>query len=128
MIMGKILKKSCEFMDKKQVRERIIKNCDDAVVITDNRAVVEMINPGFTKLFGYSEAEALGRPVNELINLEQPPTGFKKSKYRTFRGSTQKTIQSIKNGKKYGVQSSITPIMVNNKTVGSFACYRVLDN
>ena len=117
-------------MDKKQVRERIAKNFRDAVVITDNRAVVEMINPGFTRLFGYSEAEALGKPVNELITLDQPISGFKESKYpiRRSGNSRQKTIQSLKNGKKFGVQSCITPIMLNNKTIGSFACYRVTNN
>ena len=122
-------KRTCEFLTKNQVRERILQIKEDAVVVTDNKAVVEMINPGFTRLFGYTEEEALGRPVNDLITQEQSAAGFRKSGHNSFlddKKTSAKIIKSRKNGRKVGVLSRITPIMMDNETIGSFAFYRVL--
>ena len=120
-------KRVYEFLNKNQIRERIIENCEDAIVVTDNNAVVEMINPGFTRLFGYTEEESLGRPVVDLITQEQVGMDLRKSRQSSFEDiKNQGIIKSRKNGRKVGVLSRITPIMMNNETIGSFAFYRGL--
>ena len=123
-------KKVYEFLDKNQIRERVSENREDAVVVTDNRSVVEMINPGFTRLFGYTEEEALGKPVSDLIIQEQAVADLRKSRHSSFgaKNNEKKIIKSRKNGRKVGVLGHITPIMMDNKPVGSFAFYRVLGN
>jgi methyl-accepting chemotaxis protein len=40
---------------------------DNSVVITDARGRIEYINPGFTKLTGYSFADALGKKPGEIL-------------------------------------------------------------
>ena len=119
-------KRVYEFLTKKQVRERVIENKEDAVVVTDNKSVVEMINPVFTRLFGYTEEEALGRPVSDLITQEQEGA-LRKSRHSSLNDKKNRgIIKSIKNGRKFGVESRVTPIMMDNETIGSFAFYRVV--
>ena len=98
----------------------------DAVVVTDNKAIVEMINPGFTRLFGYTEKEALGRPLNELITQDHSSADLRRSRHCSFDDIKNrcKKMKCIKNGRTIGVLSRITPIMMDNETIGSFAFYR----
>ena len=123
-------KKVYEFLTKHQIRKRLIENREDAVVVTDNNAIVEMINPGFTRLFGFTEEEALGKPVSDLITQEYAGVDLKKSRHRSSddKINKKKVIKSIKNSRKVGVLSRITPIMMDNKTIGSFAFYRAFGN
>jgi PAS domain S-box-containing protein len=121
-------KRVYEFLTQNQIRERVIENREDAVVVTDRKAVVEMINPGFTRLFGYTEKEALGRHVCDLITPEKSGAALRRSINSSFDdGKTRgKIVRSRKNGKKIGVLSHISPIMMDNETIGSFALYRVV--
>ncbi len=123
-------KRVYEFLTKNQIREKVSENREDAVVVTDNRSVIEMINPGFTRLFGYTEEEALGRPVCELIIQEQTGADLRKSRHYSFddKKNREKIIKSRKSGRRFGVVSHITPIMMDNEAIGSFALYRVLGN
>ena len=130
MISWKKGKRVYEFLSKNQIRKRVSENREDAVVVTDDKSVVEMINPEFTRLFGYTEEEALGRPVSDLITHEHGEADLRKSRYSSFddRKNREKIIKSRKNGRRLGVLSRITPIMMDNETIGSFAFYRVLEN
>ena len=118
--------KISEFLTKNQIRDRINNNRDDAVVVTDNMAVVEMINRKFTKLFGYTEEEALGRPVHDLILHDHEKADLIKSRFSTVndKENKSKTVISRKNGRLINVISRISPIMMGNQAIGCFACYR----
>lgn len=123
-------RKVTEFLTKNQIRDKLFKNSDDAVLVTNNMAVVEMINPEFTRLFGYTEEEALGRPVHDLIIQEYGKMDLRKSRFNFVHDdkSGHKTFRCRKNGQKISVLSSTTPIMKENKSIGSFAFYRSINN
>ena len=44
----------------------------EAIVLVDEEGEVQRINPAFTRVFGYSEEEAVGRPLRALIALDDP--------------------------------------------------------
>ncbi len=45
----------------------IIKAAVDGIITIDTRGIMEMVNPSAAKLFGYDEAELLGKSVNMLM-------------------------------------------------------------
>ena len=51
--------------------EAIVQSSHDAIVATDLRGRILSWNPGAERLYGYPAAEAVGRPVDDLI----PPAG-----------------------------------------------------
>lgn len=50
----------------RQLSTAVISSLDEGLMITDPQAVILQINPAFTRITGYSETEAIGRPANLL--------------------------------------------------------------
>ena len=44
----------------------------EAIVLVDEEGEVQRINPAFTRVFGYSEEDAVGRPLRALIAVDDP--------------------------------------------------------
>jgi len=47
--------------------EQLFQASPEAIVLCDNAAIVQRVNDEFTRLFGYSADEALGRNIDELV-------------------------------------------------------------
>ena len=47
--------------------EAILASESDAIVATDKPGVITFWNPGATRIFGFTEAEALGQPLDIII-------------------------------------------------------------
>jgi len=126
MIKYRNIRKVSEFLTKNQMVQKIFENERDAIVVTDKKSVIELINPEFTRLFGYTAKEAVGKSVNDLIVHEQGGGDLRKSRsaYRDERESKMKIIRSKKSGRTISVFSRITPIMMGNEAIGGFAYYR----
>jgi PAS domain S-box-containing protein len=45
----------------------IVEHSDDAIITKDHRAVITSWNPAAERLYGYSEREAVGRPIEILV-------------------------------------------------------------
>ncbi len=114
-----------EFLTKNQIIQNLFQNETDAVVVTDERSVIEHINPEFTRLFGYTEKEAVGRPVSELL-MDEGDRDLRKSGSENDNEDKNRIriIRSRKSGRKISVFSRIIPIMAGNRAIGGFAYYR----
>ena len=67
----------------------------EAIVLSDNQTRILRINNAFSRLFGYSEAEALGRSIDELVvpkNLEAEGVGLS----RAARGGAEFLIDTVR--------------------------------
>ncbi|MDE0037879.1 MAG: PAS domain S-box protein [Gammaproteobacteria bacterium] len=49
------------------IAEAIMDSAFDGIVVADERGIIRSFNPAAQRLFGYSEAEALGQPVGLLM-------------------------------------------------------------
>ncbi len=55
---------------QKQYFEDLVRNNPVAIVVLDRQHHIVSCNPGFETLFGYAQAEAVGRDLDELISTE----------------------------------------------------------
>ena len=90
----------------------IIEYSDDAIASKDLDGIITSWNPGAERLFGYSSAEAVGKPMTMLIPPErssEEPTILG----RIARGETTdhfETVRVRKDGTKVDVSATISPI------------------
>jgi two-component system, cell cycle sensor histidine kinase and response regulator CckA len=106
--------------------EQIIENAPEAISIIDNDIRILRINCEFTRLFGYTAAEALGKPLDKLI---VPPDRYAETAWidSSVRGGSKLTLETRrrrKDGSLVEVLLSTSPVMLNGKRIGSYASYR----
>ncbi len=86
----------------------------NAVLITDRNGIIELINPAFTKLTGYSEAEAIGKNPRDIVKSDKHDTKFYKNIWDTILcGSTWQgdIINRRKDGSLYHEEQTIAPVV-----------------
>ena len=54
-------------IDPKQFAERLVSGMADAIVYADAEGVIRFWNRGATRIFGFAEAEAIGRSLDIII-------------------------------------------------------------
>jgi PAS domain S-box-containing protein len=90
----------------------IIQSSDDAIISKDLQGIITSWNPGAQRLFGYTEQEALGKPMTLVI----PPERAAEEPVilaRVARGEPTdhfETVRVTKDGRKVDVSVTISPI------------------
>ncbi len=85
---------------------------DNSVIITNEKGEIEWVNSGFTRLSGYALEEFLvqkGRYIRAFSSAEGIETLLEESIAKKT-SLIYESINEAKNGKKYWVQSTLTPI------------------
>ncbi len=94
----------------------------NAIVITDSRGNITWVNPAFTRLTGYSAAEALGQNPRVLKSGQHEPA-FYKDLWRTilagkvWRGQI---VNRRKDGSLYTEEMTITPVRDDRQEITHF--------
>ncbi len=96
---------------------------DNSVVITDAEGRIEYVNPGFTRLTGFSSEEAMGRKPGELV--QGPATSAEtRASIRERLAKKEPFYDEILNynkaGKPYWISLSINPIFDDAGRVSRF--------
>jgi phosphoserine phosphatase RsbU/P len=85
----------------------------NAIVITDRNGLIELINPAFTKLTGYSQEEALGKNPRDLVNSGIHDVVFFKDIWDTILAGRVwhgDIINRRKDGSLYHEEQTIAPV------------------
>jgi aerotaxis receptor len=104
------------------VSNREVDVLDDQAVVskTDLSGNITYVNPYFTQISGYLEAELIGAPQNILRHPDMPAEAFA-DLWASIQSGTPWTglvKNRCKNGDYYWVRANITPIRENGKTTG----------
>jgi len=117
-----------EVTRRKEYFEVLFQNNPVAVVTIDNEAVITSWNPAAASLFGYTQAEAIGRNVDDLVANRSDLFDEAATYSHTGLDLTDNAFQVLakrtrKDGTLVDVELSGVPIMVQNKKMGMYALY-----
>ncbi len=85
----------------------------NAILIADRSGSIEWVNPAFSKLTGYSEAEALHHNPRDLVRSGRHPTEFYSELWRTILDGNVwhgELINRRKDGSLYYEEQTVTPV------------------
>jgi two-component system cell cycle sensor histidine kinase/response regulator CckA len=114
------------FTVEKAYFEQIIENAPEAISIIDEEVRVLRTNAEFTRLFGFSAAETVGKQLDHLI---VPPDRYAETAWIAESIKNQSKIsletrRQRKDGSLVEVLLSTSPVMIDGTKVGAYASYR----
>lgn len=101
---------------------KAVEQTADSILITDNRGIIEYVNPAFEKITGYSAAEVLGRKPS-VLKSGQHDAGFYRDLWgilisgNPFQGTI---INRKKSGDLFWSEQTISPIKDRTGTTTHF--------
>ncbi|HWG54361.1 MAG TPA: GAF domain-containing protein [Gemmatimonadaceae bacterium] len=105
--------------------EALVRNNPVAIVNLDLKDTITSCNPAFEKLFGYAEADVIGRNLDELLTtaetLEEARAYTREA--TAGRNSTGIGRRRCQDGRLVEVEISSIPVMVAGERVGMMALY-----
>src|ERR1700686_1094412 len=111
---------------EKAYLEQIIENAPEAISIVDTERKILRINGEFTRLFGFTAAEAVGKRLDQII---VPPDRYTEAAWildsiRVQNKLSLETCRQRKDGSLVEVLLSTARIIRDGKSVGAYASYR----
>jgi len=106
--------------------ENLFQHSPEAIALCDNNGIIKKINTYFSKLFGYSPEEAIGKLIDKLV----VPASQSEKENEIIRQSLQKnfvfteSIRMKKNRELVHVSILASPIKVGNNQLGVYIIYR----
>jgi PAS domain S-box-containing protein len=110
---------------QKAYLDEIIENAPEAICIT-NRVRIMRINREFTRLFGFTPEEVVGKKVDGLI---VPPDRYAETAWIVENVQKDKKVsletrRQRKDGSLVDVLLSVAPVIVHGRRVAAYASYR----
>jgi len=106
--------------------EQLVECAPEAISILDDQYRITRINGEFTRMFGYTQEEAVGQRIHSVI---VPPDRHSETRWirevlKQRERVSLETRRQHKNGTLLEVYISAAPVVVGNKQVGSYVLYR----
>src|SRR5215211_6571403 len=115
-----------ELRRQKEYFEALVRNSPVAIAIVDLDANVVSWNPAAERLFGYTQAQAVGRSIDDLV-AATPEMHAEVLKYTRQVASDSRvavvTRRSRKDGTLVDVELLAVPVTVGGDQVGTYAMY-----
>ncbi len=100
----------------------VLANAPYGILLIDHNGAIELINPALGQLFGYSESELIGKPIETLIPLDLHTAHVKqRSAYQNDAGVAKKmaTNRQVfgrhRSGDNIAVEVNIAPVNVKGR-------------
>ena len=99
----------------------------EAVVMVDQDSRITRVNPGFSKIFGYTADEAIGQRVKDLItpdDLQEEVDSFTDRMAQTGEVFAVETVRRHRNGTRVPVSIICVPVSSNGSGNAGYVIYR----
>jgi PAS domain S-box-containing protein len=114
-----------EIQRQKQHSDALVETSPVAIATLDLRGTVVGWNPGAERLFGYTQAEAIGHALEELVATPEIRDEVRAAIQQTLREGRIRAItrRARKDGTLVDVETSAMPVVVDGVEVGIIAIY-----
>ncbi|MGC9373378.1 MAG: PAS domain S-box protein, partial [Thermovirgaceae bacterium] len=122
-----LLKSKQDLIREKVFLEKLFEEIPDAVVLENPySSVIQRINAGFTRVFGFTSEEAAGKTLNDLV---VPPDRQEEGRQYDAKGAMgenlfAETVRWKKDGTLLDVIMSAVPVYVGKKLTAVYTIYR----
>ncbi len=125
-----------DITQRKQVEEELqiqstylselFEGAPEAIVILDKENKIQKINREFTRLFEYTQEEAIGKQIQDILVPEDlhEEAIMVENELRIGKSIQLETVRITKSGKKIHVSLLGNPIRLNTNPLGVYAIYR----
>jgi PAS domain S-box-containing protein len=115
-----------EILVQKAYHEKLFNSAPEAIVLHSNDDIVVNVNDEFTRLFGYSRDEAIGKPINELVASKDFREEAATLSSQVIRGKRVEvdSRRRRKDGTLVDVSILGAPIFHGDTQMGVYAIYR----
>lgn len=119
------ISKKKKAMIESMLFHKAVESCKDAIFITDTEGIIKYINPGFTKLYGYSQNEVVNKTTPRIVKSGKMNSDFYEnfwSKLLNKEFSNHEIVNKSKDGKLIYIQESTDQILnEKNELIGYIA-------
>ncbi|TGM01684.1 ATP-binding protein [Leptospira jelokensis] len=127
-----VIEKNEALLNSEQNLSITLSSIGDAVLTTDKHGIINRLNPVAELLTGWTEREAIGKNVSEVLQLVFALSGLPKSipifeviSHGTVKGNSQDGILIHRYGRKINISDTCSPIRdKNGKIIGSILVFR----
>src|SRR5262250_3654968 len=98
----------------------------EAIVLLDTNDRILQVNPDFTAIFGYTQEEACGRLINELVVPEELSAEADEYTRRGLGGESLnvETVRKHKDGTRVHVSIISGPVSISGSQISEYVIYR----
>jgi PAS domain S-box-containing protein len=115
-----------EILLQKTYLERLFNSAPEAIVLHDNDDRIINVNDEFTRMFGYSREESVGKQINDLVTSMdlRKEAGQISERIRNGERVELESKRNRKDGTLFDVSILCAPIVYNERQIGDYAIYR----
>jgi len=116
-----------ELTRQKTHLDELFARVPEAIVLLDTDARILRVNPEFTRIFGYAEEEALGRPIKELVIPEELWAEMGECTHGGPREEGILNIEAVrkrKDGTRLPVSIVCVPVSISGSRISEYVIYR----
>ncbi|MBF0133482.1 MAG: EAL domain-containing protein [Magnetococcales bacterium] len=111
-----------EVDEQLRIATKVLENAIEGVIITDDKGIIQSVNPAFTRITGHEAVEVTGNPLKSLLGRHQEPE-FNEQVWQSLleRGMWRgEILDRKKNGEAYPQWETITVIRDRAGNVTNF--------
>ncbi len=125
-VIGQYRRLDGELRTEKAYLEELFESSPQATVLVDNDSRILRANSEFTKLFGYTKAEAIGRALDELVAPEDLLGEAQGITRQVAAGEriAHETVRRRKDGSRVEVAILGAPVRLAGGQIGVYGLYR----
>jgi len=115
-----------ELHTQKTYLEELFRSAPEAIILHDNNDIIINVNEEFTRVFGYTREEAVGRPINDLITDAEwrSNADMLSASVLSGKGINVEAKRMRQDGSLIDVSILGAPIVRDGVQIGVYAIYR----